>query len=185
MISFCLCLSAGFLVSNYLTDKDLDSFSYLKKVSTESHLYNGFNLITAEFKWVKGVVWLYDPSPDKCWSPRLVKKENTFLLVGAILSMWYISQAEIYSRGFKKKYVPIIWQGVLILLCVGIGRFLCTKSGIFLETCWKWVVTPFLWVLALPWNETTKAQCLLWSAKQAELKRNLRCWAVKEAALKF
>uniref|UniRef100_A0A3Q4BIK3 Uncharacterized protein n=1 Tax=Mola mola TaxID=94237 RepID=A0A3Q4BIK3_MOLML len=40
----------GFLVSNYLMDKDLDSYSYLKKVSTESHLYNGFNLITAEFK---------------------------------------------------------------------------------------------------------------------------------------
>lgn len=47
--------SAGFLVSNYLVDKDLDSYSYLKKVSTEGHLYNGFNLITAEFKWVKGV----------------------------------------------------------------------------------------------------------------------------------
>ncbi|KAG8011700.1 Transport and Golgi organization protein 2-like protein, partial [Nibea albiflora] len=40
----------GFLVSNYLMDKDQDSYSYLKKVSTESHLYNGFNLITAEFK---------------------------------------------------------------------------------------------------------------------------------------
>uniref|UniRef100_A0AAQ6IKZ9 Transport and golgi organization 2 homolog (Drosophila) n=1 Tax=Anabas testudineus TaxID=64144 RepID=A0AAQ6IKZ9_ANATE len=40
----------GFLVSNYLTDKDLDSYAYLKKVSTEGHLYNGFNLITAEFK---------------------------------------------------------------------------------------------------------------------------------------
>nr|XP_061804619.1 transport and Golgi organization protein 2 homolog isoform X3 [Nerophis lumbriciformis] len=40
----------GFLVSNYLVDKDLDSYSYLKKVSTESHLYNGFNLLTAEFK---------------------------------------------------------------------------------------------------------------------------------------
>uniref|UniRef100_A0A3Q3K1J2 Transport and golgi organization 2 homolog (Drosophila) n=1 Tax=Monopterus albus TaxID=43700 RepID=A0A3Q3K1J2_MONAL len=40
----------GFLVSNYLMDKDLDSCTYLKKVSTEGHLYNGFNLITAEFK---------------------------------------------------------------------------------------------------------------------------------------
>ncbi|XP_061528960.1 transport and Golgi organization protein 2 homolog [Phycodurus eques] len=40
----------GFLVSNYLVDKDLDCYSYLKKVSTESHLYNGFNLLTAEFK---------------------------------------------------------------------------------------------------------------------------------------
>lgn len=47
---------AGFLVSNYLTDKEVDSYSYLKKVSSESHMYNGFNLITADFKWVKGVV---------------------------------------------------------------------------------------------------------------------------------
>ncbi|KPP64797.1 hypothetical protein Z043_116824 [Scleropages formosus] len=39
----------GFLVSNFLTD-NVDSYSYLKKVSTEGHLYNGFNLITAEFK---------------------------------------------------------------------------------------------------------------------------------------
>lgn len=44
---------AGTLVSTYLGDKDVDSYSYLKKVSTESHLYNGFNLITAEFKWVE------------------------------------------------------------------------------------------------------------------------------------
>ncbi|XP_061672531.1 transport and Golgi organization protein 2 homolog isoform X1 [Syngnathoides biaculeatus] len=40
----------GFLVSNYLVDTDLDCYSYLKKVSTEGHLYNGFNLLTAEFK---------------------------------------------------------------------------------------------------------------------------------------
>lgn len=39
----------GFLVSNYLSDRDLDSYSYLKKVSAEGHLYNGFNLLTAEF----------------------------------------------------------------------------------------------------------------------------------------
>ncbi|TNN76374.1 Transport and Golgi organization 2 [Liparis tanakae] len=39
----------GFLVSNYLMDKDLNCYSYLKKVSAESHLYNGFNLLTAEF----------------------------------------------------------------------------------------------------------------------------------------
>ncbi|XP_061672533.1 transport and Golgi organization protein 2 homolog isoform X3 [Syngnathoides biaculeatus] len=41
---------SGFLVSNYLVDTDLDCYSYLKKVSTEGHLYNGFNLLTAEFK---------------------------------------------------------------------------------------------------------------------------------------
>lgn len=49
----------GFLVSNYLTDKDQDSYSYLKKVSTEGHLYNGFNLLTAEFKAKQDVVCYY------------------------------------------------------------------------------------------------------------------------------
>ncbi|XP_039660031.1 transport and Golgi organization protein 2 homolog isoform X2 [Perca fluviatilis] len=49
----------GFLVSNYLMDKDLDCYSYLKKVSTESHLYNGFNLITAEFKAKQDTVCYY------------------------------------------------------------------------------------------------------------------------------
>ncbi|XP_029296196.1 transport and Golgi organization protein 2 homolog isoform X2 [Cottoperca gobio] len=49
----------GFLVSNFLMDKDLDSYSYLKKVSTEGHLYNGFNLITAEFKAKQDTVCYY------------------------------------------------------------------------------------------------------------------------------
>ncbi|XP_035592217.1 transport and Golgi organization 2 homolog [Oncorhynchus keta] len=40
----------GFLVSNFLTDHSQDSYSYLKSVSSERHLYNGFNLLTAEFK---------------------------------------------------------------------------------------------------------------------------------------
>ncbi|KAK1806867.1 hypothetical protein P4O66_005349 [Electrophorus voltai] len=40
----------GFLVSNYLTDS-LDSFSYLRKVASEGHLYNGFNLLTADFRY--------------------------------------------------------------------------------------------------------------------------------------
>ncbi|XP_023834934.1 transport and Golgi organization 2 homolog isoform X4 [Salvelinus namaycush] len=40
----------GFLVSNFLTDQSQDSYSYLKRVSSERHLYNGFNLLTAEFK---------------------------------------------------------------------------------------------------------------------------------------
>ncbi|MEE6504353.1 hypothetical protein FKM82_005156 [Ascaphus truei] len=39
----------GALVTNFLTS-DLDSFSYLKKVSAEGHLYNAFNLIAADFK---------------------------------------------------------------------------------------------------------------------------------------
>ncbi|CAK6950455.1 transport and Golgi organization protein 2 homolog isoform X2 [Scomber scombrus] len=49
----------GFLVSNYLMDKDVDSYSYLKKVSSESHQYNGFNLITAEFKAKQDIVCYY------------------------------------------------------------------------------------------------------------------------------
>ncbi|XP_047236199.1 transport and Golgi organization protein 2 homolog isoform X2 [Girardinichthys multiradiatus] len=49
----------GFLVSNYLMDKDVDSFSYLKKISAEGHLYNGFNLITAEFKVKQDTVCYY------------------------------------------------------------------------------------------------------------------------------
>lgn len=49
----------GFLVSNYLMDKDIDSYSYLKKVSTEGHMYNGFNLITAEFKAKQDIVCYY------------------------------------------------------------------------------------------------------------------------------
>ncbi|XP_034397379.1 transport and Golgi organization protein 2 homolog isoform X1 [Cyclopterus lumpus] len=49
----------GFLVSNYLMDKDLDSYSYLKKVSAESHLYNGFNLLTAEFKAKQDIMCYY------------------------------------------------------------------------------------------------------------------------------
>ncbi|KAM9810856.1 transport and Golgi organization protein 2 homolog isoform 1-T1 [Neosynchiropus ocellatus] len=49
----------GFLVTNYLADKDLDSFSYLKKVSSEAHMYNGFNLLTAEFKAKQGSMCYY------------------------------------------------------------------------------------------------------------------------------
>lgn len=42
-------LFLGALVRNFLTT-DLDSFSYLKKVSLEGHLYNGFNLIAADLR---------------------------------------------------------------------------------------------------------------------------------------
>ncbi|XP_056129703.1 transport and Golgi organization protein 2 homolog isoform X2 [Lampris incognitus] len=49
----------GFLVTNYLMDKEQDSYSYLRKLSTEGHLYNGFNLITAEFKTKEDIVCYY------------------------------------------------------------------------------------------------------------------------------
>ncbi|KAJ8380212.1 hypothetical protein SKAU_G00009900 [Synaphobranchus kaupii] len=48
----------GFLVSNFLTE-NMDSHSYLRKVSSESHLYNGFNLLTAEFRPKEDTVCYY------------------------------------------------------------------------------------------------------------------------------
>lgn len=163
-ISLCFCRSAGFLVSNYLMDKDQDSYSYLKKVSTESHLYNGFNLITAEFKWVEGVVkamWVCGPSPDKCRVKGVLTLWESLHwdLVSSTFVFYYepCFQRDTfhkYSRGLGKKHST----ASSLFFCVGIGRFLCTKSEIFfLEPCREWAVTLFLWVLAIPWNETTKA----------------------------
>ncbi|XP_028852472.1 transport and Golgi organization protein 2 homolog isoform X2 [Denticeps clupeoides] len=48
----------GFLVSNYLTE-NLDSYSYLRKVSAEGHLYNGFNLLAGEFKANEDMICYY------------------------------------------------------------------------------------------------------------------------------
>ncbi|KAB0357603.1 hypothetical protein FD754_001759 [Muntiacus muntjak] len=48
----------GELVAQFLTS-DMDSLSYLKKVSTEGHLYNGFNLIAADLSTEKGDVVCY------------------------------------------------------------------------------------------------------------------------------
>uniref|UniRef100_A0A8C5M8X5 Transport and golgi organization 2 homolog n=1 Tax=Leptobrachium leishanense TaxID=445787 RepID=A0A8C5M8X5_9ANUR len=42
----------GALVANFLTS-DMDSFSYLKKISAEGHLYNPFNLVAADFDTMK------------------------------------------------------------------------------------------------------------------------------------
>ncbi|XP_036132783.1 transport and Golgi organization protein 2 homolog isoform X2 [Molossus molossus] len=49
---------SGELVAQFLTT-DMDSFSYLKKVSTEGHLYNGFNLLAADLSTEKGDVICY------------------------------------------------------------------------------------------------------------------------------
>ncbi|KFO89490.1 Transport and Golgi organization 2, partial [Buceros rhinoceros silvestris] len=43
---------------NFLT-ADLDSYSYLKKVSAEGHLYNGFNLLAADLNTTEGDVICY------------------------------------------------------------------------------------------------------------------------------
>ncbi|XP_065759904.1 transport and Golgi organization protein 2 homolog isoform X1 [Muntiacus reevesi] len=48
----------GELVAQFLTS-DMDSLSYLKKVSAEGHLYNGFNLIAADLSTEKGDVVCY------------------------------------------------------------------------------------------------------------------------------
>uniref|UniRef100_A0A8D0LD59 Transport and golgi organization 2 homolog n=1 Tax=Sus scrofa TaxID=9823 RepID=A0A8D0LD59_PIG len=48
----------GELVSHFLTT-DMDSLSYLKKVSKEGHLYNGFNLIAADLSTEKGDIICY------------------------------------------------------------------------------------------------------------------------------
>ncbi|XP_024619607.1 transport and Golgi organization protein 2 homolog isoform X2 [Neophocaena asiaeorientalis asiaeorientalis] len=48
----------GELVAQFLTS-DVDSLSYLKKVSAEGHLYNGFNLIAADLSTEKGDVICY------------------------------------------------------------------------------------------------------------------------------
>ncbi|XP_019482467.1 PREDICTED: transport and Golgi organization protein 2 homolog isoform X1 [Hipposideros armiger] len=48
----------GELVAHFLTT-DVDSLTYLKKVSAEGHLYNGFNLIAADLSTEKGDVICY------------------------------------------------------------------------------------------------------------------------------
>lgn len=72
----------GFLVSHYLMDKDQDSYSYLKKVSSEGHLYNGFNLITAEFKAKQDIVCYYgnrgSPEPIRL-NPGIYGLSNSLL----------------------------------------------------------------------------------------------------------
>ncbi|KAM5226374.1 transport and Golgi organization protein 2 homolog isoform 9-T10 [Hipposideros larvatus] len=49
---------SGELVAHFLTT-DVDSLTYLKKVSAEGHLYNGFNLIAADLSTEKGDVICY------------------------------------------------------------------------------------------------------------------------------
>ncbi|XP_075072879.1 transport and Golgi organization protein 2 homolog isoform X2 [Mixophyes fleayi] len=55
----------GALVSNFLTS-DLDSSSYLKKISAEGHLYNAFNLVAADFNNTKGdAIYYYGSKGDR------------------------------------------------------------------------------------------------------------------------
>ncbi|XP_035870640.1 transport and Golgi organization protein 2 homolog isoform X2 [Phyllostomus discolor] len=73
---------SGELVAHFLT-ADMDSLSYLKKVSTEGHLYNGFNLIAADLSPEKGDVVCYygnqgEPEP-------IVLAPGTYGLSNALL----------------------------------------------------------------------------------------------------
>ncbi|XP_034371333.1 transport and Golgi organization protein 2 homolog isoform X3 [Arvicanthis niloticus] len=73
---------SGELVSHFLTS-DMDSLTYLKKVSTEGHLYNGFNLIAADLSTAKGDVVCYygnrgEPEP-------IVLTPGTYGLSNALL----------------------------------------------------------------------------------------------------
>uniref|UniRef100_A0ACB8FZ84 Transport and Golgi organization protein 2 n=1 Tax=Sphaerodactylus townsendi TaxID=933632 RepID=A0ACB8FZ84_9SAUR len=71
----------GALVTNFLTT-ELDSYSYLKKVASEGHLYNGFNLIAADlnsipiFKHFKEE----DEPSDLGWFGKFTKSSNQELL---------------------------------------------------------------------------------------------------------
>ncbi|XP_065378557.1 transport and Golgi organization protein 2 homolog isoform X5 [Macaca fascicularis] len=75
-------LPTGELVTHFLTT-DVDSLSYLKKVSMEGHLYNGFNLIAADLSTAKGDVICYygnrgEPDP-------IVLTPGTYGLSNALL----------------------------------------------------------------------------------------------------
>ncbi|XP_017565187.1 transport and Golgi organization protein 2 homolog isoform X1 [Pygocentrus nattereri] len=72
----------GFLVSNFLTDS-LDSFSYLRKVASEGHLYNGFNLLTADFRASEDTVCYYgnkgSPEPIRLKAAGIYALSNSLL----------------------------------------------------------------------------------------------------------
>ncbi|KAJ8005807.1 hypothetical protein DPEC_G00121710 [Dallia pectoralis] len=72
----------GFLVSNFLTDQSQSSSSYLKKVSSEGHLYNGFNLLTAQFKAKEDTVCYYGnrgSAEPVCLNPGIYGLSNSLL----------------------------------------------------------------------------------------------------------
>uniref|UniRef100_A0A3B5PXN5 Transport and golgi organization 2 homolog (Drosophila) n=1 Tax=Xiphophorus maculatus TaxID=8083 RepID=A0A3B5PXN5_XIPMA len=80
----------GFLVSNYLMDKDVDSYSYLKKVSAEGHLYNGETYAFILFSLhghrrarpVSGIYGLSNSLLDTPWKKLLKGKEHFTNVVG-------------------------------------------------------------------------------------------------------
>uniref|UniRef100_A0A2K5Q920 Transport and golgi organization 2 homolog n=1 Tax=Cebus imitator TaxID=2715852 RepID=A0A2K5Q920_CEBIM len=84
---------SGELVTHFLTT-DVDSLSYLKKVSVEGHLYNGFNLIAADLRqlpdpaiedqgreYVQPILSKYSAVCVRC--PGYGTRTNTIILVDA------------------------------------------------------------------------------------------------------
>ncbi|XP_017306670.1 transport and Golgi organization protein 2 homolog isoform X1 [Ictalurus punctatus] len=75
-------LGRGFLVSNYMTE-NVDSFSYLRKVSSEGQLYNGFNLLTAEFRASEDTMCYYgnrgSPEPVRLKAAGIYGLSNSLL----------------------------------------------------------------------------------------------------------
>ncbi|XP_023439462.1 transport and Golgi organization protein 2 homolog isoform X1 [Dasypus novemcinctus] len=72
----------GELVTQFLTS-DTDSLSYLQKVSTEGHLYNGFNLLAADLSTAKGDVVCYYGNRGE--SEPVVLAPGTYGLSNALL----------------------------------------------------------------------------------------------------
>ncbi|XP_045391019.1 transport and Golgi organization protein 2 homolog isoform X3 [Lemur catta] len=69
----------GELVTHFLTT-EVDSLSYLKKVSVEGHLYNGFNLLAADLSTERGDVVCYygnrgEPEPVVL-TPALLRHDS-------------------------------------------------------------------------------------------------------------
>ncbi|XP_070292978.1 transport and Golgi organization protein 2 isoform X6 [Salvelinus sp. IW2-2015] len=86
----------GFLVSNFLTDQSQDSYSYLKRVSSERHLYNGFNLLTAEFKLVSQSLPLKTSPQHDASTTMLHRRDGAWFPPGVMLGI----QAKEFNLGF-------------------------------------------------------------------------------------
>ncbi|XP_021112749.1 transport and Golgi organization protein 2 homolog isoform X2 [Heterocephalus glaber] len=73
----------GELVTNFLTT-DMDSLSYLKKVSQEGHLYNGFNLIAADLSSRRPEQWLTMAGPGTQQLCQVAEGQGSCVLNGCV-----------------------------------------------------------------------------------------------------
>ncbi|XP_060539772.1 transport and Golgi organization protein 2 homolog isoform X3 [Pantherophis guttatus] len=67
----------GALVTNFLTS-EMDSYSYLKKVASEGHLYNGFNLIAADLRvgLVPPTIWILILLNSEGWKAESIRRKE-------------------------------------------------------------------------------------------------------------